>query len=545
MNDAHILRGEPLWGRAMATAVDRLTSERFLIPSLVLMENAGRLVATVLQERMARRDTLEHAVLVLAGPGNNGGDALVAARYLLEAGVKVHVVSVLPFASTKPSPSCALQSQILGRLGHPVFVYSPGDLKVWSDSLPCSHVWVIDGILGLGGRPDIAANSVFGTALREVALFHEKTVVAVDVPSGFDPDDGTQKPVWLQADITITCGGRKPAQVLSPARDQCGELIPCEIGFPHLAVELALEEHPALWWVPDTAKLVDQNPWKALGPSTHKYERGHVLIIGGSAGKTGAPLLSAMSALRCGAGWATVAMPKAAMDSLRGDVPREIVFESLFSEIQGGEELISPERLKAFLSKARVRAVVVGPGTMVSPLARDTMTVLSDFCIHGGSVVFDAGACHNLIPLLEDLEGPRPPAERWVMTPHPGEWVKLGLDKPRPPLTVEAHTAISALAERLSITVLYKNATPVLFTGKPGSPAFVSTEGSKILARAGSGDILAGVVGAHGARRVPADIGTMRGQAVIARAARRASARLGEDSVLAQDIIEELGRSTV
>ena len=542
MTDERGTNGTPLWGRLTATAVDHETSARYLIPSLVLMEEAGRSVARIIRDRIAKNPRPDHQVLVLAGPGNNGGDALVTARYLKEWQIPTQILTVLPNTGSKRSDSCAHQAKILERLGHQLVPYREGGLISWREAQSTSHIWIVDGILGLGGRPDIPEKSLFGVALREAATLKDKTVVAIDVPSGLDVDDGSQTTLWLKSDITITFGERKPALVLSPARDLCGEVICSDVGFPRQAVEDGLKEHPPLWTLPDATKLLAVNPWSSLGPSAHKYDRGHVLVIGGSPGKTGAPLLSALTALRSGAGWATVAMPQETYGSLKGEVPREIVFEDLFGQKGENHDFVDDGKLRDFLRRGKVRSIVIGPGTMGSPLTLSVLGVIREFCLGGGFAVFDAGACHGLIPFLKSLKYKEPSLTRWVMTPHPGEWTKLGLDDPTPPLSPGIWAKTQALAASLGIAMVYKSATPVLFLGDGKSPAQVSTAGSKILARAGSGDVLAGAIAAHGAIGLDISTSVMRSQIVLAEAAHHAAIRLGEDAVLAHDVIEDLGQ---
>src|SRR5690606_37250062 len=126
---------------------------------------------------------------------------------------------------------------------------------------------------------------------------------------------------------TVTFGARKPAHVLSPARDVCGEVMDVDIGFPSAAAIDAMEEFPPPLYLADIDELTSIDPWQDMPPSMHKYDRGHILVIGGSPGKTGAPLLTALSSLRAGGGWATVSMSEATFASLKGDVPRELTFE--------------------------------------------------------------------------------------------------------------------------------------------------------------------------------------------------------------------------
>ena len=515
-----------LWDRAFARAVDRLSSERFKIPDLVLMEHAGRGVA----EAILDADAADVPIVVLAGLGNNGGDALVAARWLHEAGADVHVFLVTRKTDAQPSALCAQQLQILKALGMATPVWRPGALARFRKAEPV----IIDGVLGLGFEGRLEPDSPVFKALAEAAEIPEATVVAVDVPSGLDADSGDAQELPLEADVTITFGGKKPAHVLAPARDLCGEVLALACGFPNAAQDAALERHQPGIVQPDPRALLGLDPWAELPPSAHKYDRGHVLVIGGSAGKTGAPLMAATAALRAGAGWATVAMPQSAMASLHGEVPKELVFEALFD----GERL-DPLKLERFIKERKVRAVVVGPGAVVNPLDSDVMAVLAAASSDDDLFVLcDAGATHKLAGLLKDQDLP---PEKWLLTPHPGEWRQLGEAFDRSPLTPAGLEKATRLAADLGVALLYKHATPLLISGSPDMPAFVVAEGTVALARAGSGDVLAGVAGAHGAIGLTSVVAALRAQIQVAWAARLAAEEKGEQAVLARDIFEQLG----
>jgi NAD(P)H-hydrate repair Nnr-like enzyme with NAD(P)H-hydrate dehydratase domain len=242
-------------------------------------------------------------------------------------------------------------------------------------------------------------------------------------------------------------------------------------------------------------------------------------------------------------------MPTDAMASLRGDVPREIVFESLFTKARDSHhtpasgDTVEAERLRTYLAKGRVNAVVVGPGCMASPLTRESMLVLQEFSAQGGGVLIDAGACHGIVPLASQVGCLSP--DRWVLTPHPGEWVKMGLDRAATPETPQGVAEVYTMAKTLGLTLLYKNATPILISGsvKDAPSGSIALFGTRSLARAGSGDVLAGVTAAHLARGMAAEPATLRSQALIGHAADMAARELGEHAVLAQDIIVRLGRN--
>lgn len=523
-NELKIL-GDYLWDSTFAKTVDRLATDTYGIAALALMETAGRGVAKAVQD-IGEGDA---PVVVLVGAGNNGGDALVAARCLAEAGAEVHCFLVTKDGE-EPGGACGAQLKTVRALEVPVEPFRPGALKRFAKAGPV----IIDGVLGLGFKGPLADDSPLRQALTEAAAIEDATVVAVDLPSALDPDSGEAQDVPLEADLTVTFGGKKPALVLSPARDACGEVLLLDIGFPQAASEAALGVHRPQIVLPDAKELLLTDPWSELPKSAHKYDRGHVLILGGSAGKTGAPILAAMAALRSGAGWATVAMPDSATLSLRGDVPREITFEPLFD----GERLNSI-KLEKFLAERKVKAVVAGPGSMTNPLEAEALAVLADYVSEEGFVCLDAGATHGVARLLYDLSlDPM----RWVMTPHPGEWTKLGLEFDGSPLSPAGFKKIAAEAERLGSALLYKHATPVLVTGNPKTPGFVVAEGTEALARAGSGDLLAGTIGAHGAVGMNSVLATLRSQALIAWAAVLAGEKAGRHAVLARDILGAMGR---
>jgi NAD(P)H-hydrate epimerase len=371
--------------------------------------------------------------------------------------------------------------------------------------------------------------------LQEAAEIPDSTVIAIDIPSGLDADSGEAQKIPLAADLTVTFGGKKPAHVLAPARDLCGDVLCVDIGVPSFVQEKVIAQHSPALVVPDAEQLVIHDPWAKLARSAHKYDRGHVLVIGGSVGKTGAPLMAAMAAMRMGAGWVSVAMPEAAQKDLAGDVPREITFERLF---MGGQ--IDSQALKQFVEERKVKAIVIGPGMTDSPLTPELLTTLAPLCERLQiQVTIDAGACQGLSDVLAEADIH---PSRWVATPHPGEWHKIGPDFTQTPLSPSGLAACKLLVEDLGCAVLYKHATPILLAGDAQFPGFVTHEGTNVLARAGSGDLLAGMIGAHGARGLSAPEATLRSQVVLAWAAKLAARKRGVHSVLARDILDQIGR---
>ena len=505
------MNAEPVWTAACARQVDKLSIDTFGIRQSDLMERAGTAVANI-----ARSASRGKSFLVLAGPGNNGGDALVAAR-LLAADPAVRVVTI--------------------RVGK-----TPTD-KFIDEPFHC----IIDGVFGIGFRGPLDPSSEQAKTLKAAAQIKSKynpVVVAVDLPSGLTCDDGGQTEAVLCADETVTFGGLKAVHAIAPARDLCGKVHCIDIGFSSDAVRAALAESKPVFGVAHSQNLIANDPWAGLSPSAHKYDRGHVLVAGGSAGKTGAPILSALAALRSGAGWATLAIPGKITGQV--SIPPDLTTESLWSSgsrVSG----LDPKKLERFISARNVRAVVVGPGTMENPLSLKSLGVLCDFS-HVGFVVLDAAALHGIVPLLRKSKNTFA-GGRVILTPHPGEWRQLSNgkgQKPWPaPLDANGVSVVERECAELGIHVLYKHSTPVLCGPDGGKTrALVFNEGSNAMGRAGTGDVLAGCIAAHGAIGCDVALSTMRALAVVSSAAQLAANLVGRHAVLPSDIISMLGKVT-
>ena len=517
------MNAEPVWTAACARTVDELSIANFGIRQADLMERAGTAIANV-----ARNASRGKSFLVLAGPGNNGGDALVAAR-LLAADPSVRVVTIHISKTPAEIPPEIPMAKLI------------------AESFNC----IIDGVFGLGFRGPLDPSSAAGQMLQSAAQIKAKcnaVVVAVDLPSGLTCDDSGQTEAILRADETVTFGALKAVHAVAPARDLCGRVHCIDIGFSNDAVRTALAGSPPVFGVVHGRDLIAEDPWTSLSPSAHKYDRGHVLVAGGSAGKTGAPILSALAALRSGAGWATVAIP--GKISGQAGIPPDLTTESLWSRGNGLSGL-DPKKLERFLSGRKVRAVVVGPGTMENPLALKSLGVLCDFS-KAGFVVLDAAALHGIVPMLRKskqtfTEG------RVILTPHPGEWRLLsnGNEQKRWPAPLDADGVLAVEHEcaDLGIHVLYKHSTPILCGPVPfrigegtEARALVFNEGSNAMGRAGTGDVLAGCIAAHGAIGCDAAMATMRALAVVSSATQLAANLVGRHAVLPSDIISMLGK---
>ncbi len=521
------MNADPVWTAACAREVDELSIGTFGIRQTDLMERAGTAVANI-----ARSASRGKSFLVLAGSGNNGGDALIAARVLAtDPAVRVVTIRVSKTAADIPAEI-------------------PAEIpmaKLIAEPFHC----IIDGVFGLGFRGPLDPSSPAALTLKAAAQIKAKynaVVVAVDLPSGLTSDDGGQTEALLRADETVTFGALKAVHAVAPARDLCGTVHCVDIGFSNDAVRSSLAGSPPVFGVVHGRDLLADDPWSNLSPSAHKYDRGHVLVVGGSAGKTGAPILSALAALRSGAGWATLAMPGKIIS--QAVIPPDLTTEALWSR---GNRLsgLDPKKLERFLSERKVRAVVIGPGTMENPLTVKSLGVLCDFS-KAGFVVLDAAALHGIVPLLRKSK--KSFAEgRVILTPHPGEWRLLsnGNEEKRWPAPLDADGVLAVEHEcaDLGIYVLYKHSTPILCGSAPfrigegtEARALVFNEGSNAMGRAGTGDVLAGCIAAHGAIGCDAAMATMRALAVVSSATQLAANLVGRHAVLPSDIISMLGK---
>ena len=426
--------------RQMADA-DRLTIAGGTA-GFVLMERAGQGVADAVSRRWAPRP-----LIVLCGPGNNGGDGFVAAQVLAERGWSVRVALLGSVA--------ALRGDAAGAAAGWQGVVAPLEPAVLDGA-----ALVVDGIFGAGlTRPVEGAARAVIEALDERQL----PVVAIDVPSGVDGASGEVRGTAPRAATTVTFFRMKPGHLLLPGRSQCGETTLVQIGIPetvldHVAPDTAAN-HPVLW----RARL----PRPSL--ESHKYMRGHALVAGGGE-MTGAARLAAKSALRIGAGLVTLAAPEPAFSIYAAALTGVIV-----------HPIAGPEEFRALLADKRRNAVLIGPGAGVGAETRDkTLATLKA----EKRAVLDADALTSFAgepgTLLAAIRSP------CVMTPHEGEFARLfetAGSKPE-----RARRA----AQQSGAVVLLKGADTVI--AAPDGRVAINANAPPELATAGSGDVLAGIV---------------------------------------------------
>lgn len=404
-----------------------------------LMERAGAAVAQAVMARFS-----PGTVVVLAGPGNNGGDGYVVARLLKAEGWQVRVQALGPPASEDAMAAAALWDGACEPFGRDI---------VGADL-------VIDALFGAGFRRPLGADAA---RLARSLKGARPPVVAIDLPSGLSGDTGAPLAgASFQAVLTVTFHRLKPAHVLQPGRSLCGETVVADIGLGPTPT-LLFENTPDLW--------SGQFPWP--GEEAHKHARGHLIVVSGEAWSTGAARLSARAGLRIGAGLVTLLSP-----------PDALIVNAAHLEAV----MLAPFETEVELEAAArdVEAVVIGPAAGVSEATLSNVLALART---GAAMVVDADA---LTVFRDDPEELFSALDRDdVLTPHPGEFERVfpGLLKTSP----ERITAARAAARRAQAIVLIKGPDTVI--ASPDGRAAVNTNGTPFLATAGSGDVLAGLIG--------------------------------------------------
>lgn len=445
-------------------AIDRATSGRFGVPSLTLMENAGTAVANYV--------LLHHAavqrIVVFCGKGNNGGDGFVAARRLHEQGKKVRVILLAVPADLKGDAAI-----MYGKLPIPaIAVHSSEELKTDRVRLALQAELYLDAVLGTGFKPPVSPLYADAIAIMNAS---KVPVIAVDIPSGADADAmSPQIGTIARADAIVTFTAPRPAHVFSLLTD--GLTIVADIGSPEEAIVSSLQLHVIA--ACDLAALVGPRP-----AESNKGSYGHVLVVGGSLGKAGSVAMAGMSALRAGAGLATVATPKSVLGTVAGFHP-ELMTEPLPETNAGTIATNALDRIEELAKGKSVLAI--GPGISREPqtseLVRNLVAKLRP------PMIVDADGLNAFEGRTDELNGK---GRTLVITPHPGEMARLtGLSIPdvqKDRLGVARKFA----RERELIVVLKGHRTLVV---RPDGEAWVNTTGNPGMATGGTGDILTGMV---------------------------------------------------
>ena len=524
-------------------ATDQRTAAEFDVPFAELMDHAGAAVARFVMREFPDADR----VLVLCGKGNNGGDGLVAARILASEGVGVRVLLLAEPTELQGDAAAALASLVEATSDEIVeAITSPGALRELQDVIGEADL-LIDAVVGTGFKPPLHG---LAADLRDLVNGLEIPVVAVDLPSGWDADATSQHPDGttgagsdkhqpaFRADAVVTFTAPKLAHVfghLTPG-ETFGPVLVAPIGSPAEAIQSEL----GLTWTGASKRLTE----KPRNINSNKGMYGHLLIVGGSYGKAGAPSMSSLAALRAGAGLVTAAIPDSIVNTVARITP-ELMTVPLLNDSEGIATLanLDPPRLEKLMKGITVLAI--GPGLSTdgeaSEFARrliETTTV---------PVVIDADALNAFAGRPELLKGASgkglgPEKSRTVvLTPHPGEMARLTgmtiseVERDRVALA-------RSFAAEYGVTLVLKGWRTLV--AHPDGRVAVNTTGNPAMAKGGSGDILTGIVGAMLAQ-FPEDVAQAVEAAVYLHglAADFAAHAMDEHTVLATDTVNHLSNA--
>ncbi len=499
-----------LTARAMR-AVDR-AAIRGGVPSLVLMENA----AAAIVDEAASAFPEWRRVVVVCGPGQNGGDGLAAARLLTGAGTAVEIWSL-----TSPSAfrGDAAENRDLA-MAAGLSISPLTSRAAWRGLAAALRRadGVIDALFGTG-----LSRSLTGPARRAVLAINAsgRPVVAADLPSGLSADSAVPIGPCVRAARTVALGTPKTCHLFPPARDLCGKVVVREIGIPRLIL-LRQRSRIRMVEAADVRRLL---PPRAS--DTHKGDYGRLAIVAGSRGKAGAAVLSARGALRAGAGLVTVFCPGSVASAVVASLPEAMTRE--LPERDGALALEAGPELRAALRD--FDAAVVGPGLSTGPAIR---AVVEEILAVRIPLVCDADAL-NAFPGRPDAFARRRAAT--VLTPHPGEAGRLLSTSASSVQGLRLETATRLASKSRSVVVLKGDAT---LTATPAGRVSVNPTGTPLLATGGSGDVLAGALGALLAAGLAAEAAAFSAAWLHGAAGERLAERLGDAGLLARELADAL-----
>ncbi len=455
-------------------AADRLAMAAG-VPGIDLMEQAGRALAQI-----ALAGRAPGHLVVVAGPGNNGGDGYVAARLARDWGWPVSLLSW-----GDPAALTGDAGEAARRWNAPVV---PASAQGLADA-----TLIIDALFGAGLSRPLDGEAA---ALARAMTAHPAPVVAADIPSGLDGTTGQPPGPCVRADATVTFFRPKPAHVLLPGRALCGAVHVVDIGIPHMVLDTIgprlFANTPVLW-----DPLFPRLAW-----DTHKFARGHTAVLSGGPLATGAARLSALSALRVGSGLVTLACPRNAAFSAAHHVTAVMV-----------RSIADAADLMTFCNDRKVSTLVLGPGAGVTP---ETRACVEATLGSGRAAVLDADALTVFAEAPSALFAAAGP--QTVLTPHDGEFARLFPDLVPGQGAARIAAARTAAARAGAIVVLKG---PNTIIAAPDGAAAITSDAPPTLATAGSGDVLAGLIAGLLAQGMPAFEAACAGAWLHADAARR------------------------
>jgi hydroxyethylthiazole kinase-like uncharacterized protein yjeF len=429
---------------------------------VVLMERAGHAVA----DRVSARHAPGASVVVVCGPGNNGGDGFVAARILRERGFAVRLALLGARDALKGDAAKAAEGW-------------SGPIEPLTGDLFDGAGMIVDALFGAGLVRDLAGEAKAAVQAINAA---DVPVVAVDLPSGVDGETGRVRGAAVQATETVTFCRRKPGHLLLPGRLHCGEIFVADIGISDATVQAVnprtFSNEPPLW--------IERFPVPRM--EGHKYARGHAVVVSGAMHATGAARLAARAALRAGAGLVTVAAPKGAVPILAASLTAVMV-----------RDANGANGLGKLLADKRLNVVLLGPGQGVGPSTRKAVAIAAKA---RRALVLDADALSSFSGSAAALAGILKSVPDAILTPHDGEFARLFGAQSE---IVRAESKVErarAAARTMGKVVLLKG--PDTVVASADGRAAIAANAPPWLATAGTGDVLAGIATGLLAQGMPA-----------------------------------------
>jgi ADP-dependent NAD(P)H-hydrate dehydratase / NAD(P)H-hydrate epimerase len=497
-------------------AMDRMAIDRFGIPGRVLMENAGREAARVFRSHFPA--TAGRTVGVLAGRGNNGGDGHVIARCLAGGGYPVTVF--LLGTADRVQGDAAANLRLLPALGIPLIeLPDEGAFDRHAPRMREADVWV-DAVFGIGLRQAV------GGLFRKAIEFVNGTghpVLSVDMPSGLDADTGLPLGACVRARVTVTFGFPKIGLMVYPGAEFAGTVEVVDIGIPGPVADAVAPRQRLL--TPDAVRRM----LPARPADAHKGSTGHLLVVGGSPGKTGAAAMTATAALRVGAGLVTVATAAAL-----NPVMETLVLEAMTAPLaDGGTGRLGAAAREELAALGRGKScLAVGPGLGMAP---ETGELVRGLVRSGAApLVIDADGLNHLAGHLDTLDGRPAPV---VLTPHPGEMARLmGME------VTDVQRDRVGCARRLAtgrgVHVVLKGARTVV--AHPDGGVFLNPTGNPGMASGGMGDVLTGAIAGLICQGVAPAEAARAGVYLHGAAADHLAAHVGLRGYLAGEVMREL-----
>jgi len=515
----HVLdsRAMRVLNSAQMREADRRTIEEIGIPSVVLMENAGRQVVSAIEATF--EDLGERHVAILCGRGNNGGDGFVVARTLAQRGIEVAVFLFGAVAEVRGDARTNLE--ILGHLGLTVVEIADGQAWELHFSEISSCDLIVDALFGTGlktplqGMLETVVADVNGSGIP---------VVAVDLPSGMSADTPDLAGDSIEATLTITLAAPKLPLVLPPAELQAGDIVIADIGIPDAVIESVDGPRIELLTRARMRPLIEPRP-----ADSHKGDYGHVLVIAGSQGRSGAAHLAGMAALRSGAGLVTIATPSWAQAVLAAMAP-EYMTDALATADDGG---IAPSEVDRVLERSH-DVIAIGPGLGTAPSTVQFVYALAERA--AVPLVLDADALNAFVSDPDRLAGVE--GRDVIITPHPGEFARIVGVATADIQANRLEQARNFAANHRLYLVLKGHRTLV---ATPDERVFINTTGNPGMATGGMGDVLTGMIAGWLAQLLDAEAACKLGVFLHGTAGDLAEAAEGEIALTASDLLAHLG----